>query len=142
LGGNLDCFRSHAAGMAVALRRTSHTVFRTAFAAVVLILALGQNTDLLCAWSHAVAPGMGGCVREQSNSSSLAIVAGDDCTRDTALVTFIREEGRRGSSAVEPLASSTLHAFQLAPARTLPRSLSAREQCAPAIQPRSSPLRI
>jgi hypothetical protein len=118
-------------------------VFRTAFAAVVLMLALGQNTELLCAtWCHTVAPGMGACVREQDSTASTAMVAGDECAEDVVRLTFIREEGRRGASAVEPLVPSTLHAFQLAPARSLALSLTAREQQTPAIQPGASPLRI
>jgi hypothetical protein len=71
-----------------------HHVFRAAFLSIVLTLAVGQDTSLLCeVWCRDVAPA--GCPH-QSSTTSPGVSADDSCASGfVGAVAFVREDTRR-----------------------------------------------
>jgi hypothetical protein len=88
-------------------------MFRAAMIAVLLTLAIGQNSRLVCQVlcdSHMVS--VAACAHETTDATTVGIDT--TCTVGVNAVTaFIREDGRRGSTAADPVPALTTAAFQL-----------------------------
>lgn len=74
-------------------------MFRAALLSIVLTLAAGPDAALLCGiWCHSGA-GMAGACEHQTETTSAAIIANDDCTVSGSSIVFVREDARRSTSA-------------------------------------------
>lgn len=77
----------------------SINVFRAALLSIVLTLAAGPDAALLCGiWCHS-GGGMAGTCEHQTETTSPAIIANDDCTVSRSAIVFVREDARRSTSA-------------------------------------------
>jgi hypothetical protein len=77
----------------------SISVLRAALLSIVLTLAAGPDAALLCGiWCHS-GGGMAGACEHQTETTSPAIIARDDCTVSGSAIVFVREDARRGTSA-------------------------------------------
>jgi hypothetical protein len=88
-------------GLAHILRSdvTSINVFRAAILSIVLTLAAGPNTALLCnAWCHPGEPIGNGCEYERQ-AASPRVTTNEDCKVAVGgAIAFVREEDRQGSA--------------------------------------------
>jgi hypothetical protein len=93
-------------------------MFRTAVMSIVLMLAAGQNTGMLCdAWCHRVAHMTGAC-DHLTETPAAGVVAGDDCAVSGTPIVFVREDARHSSGEQHVKAASADTPFAI-PARAL-----------------------
>jgi hypothetical protein len=87
-------------------------MFRAAMIAVLLALVIGQNARLVCGVSCDSHVSLTACAHATTEATTVVI----DATCSIALnssTAFIREDGRRGSTAVDPVPGLTVAVFQL-----------------------------
>jgi hypothetical protein len=77
----------------------SINVFRTALLSIVLTLAAGPDSALLCGTWCQSGGGMAGACQHQTETTSAAVFANADCTVSGSTIVFVREDARRGTSA-------------------------------------------
>ena len=77
----------------------SINVFRGALLSIVLTLAAGPDAALLCGTWCQSGGGMAGACQHQTETTSPAIIANDDCTISGSAIVFVREDARRSTSA-------------------------------------------
>jgi len=93
-----------------------HHVFRAAVVSIVLTLAVGQNTGLLCSvWCHPPEAATGAC-EYQHHATSPSVTGDDSCPQLRAgATTFVREDLRRGASAPDVQHNVVVRGFDFAP---------------------------
>jgi hypothetical protein len=88
-------------------------MFRAALIAVLLTLAIGQNSRLLCrVWCDSHIVSTPPCTHETTPDGTIVIDASCDVAVEETTA-FIREDRRRGSSAIDRLTLLTIAGFQL-----------------------------
>ena len=91
-------------------------MFRIAMIAVLLILAIGQNSRLVCrVWCDSEAAIITSCPHAETRSAGPIAVDATCNPLDGEAAVFIREDGRRGSSALDPVPVLAVAAFQAPP---------------------------
>jgi hypothetical protein len=91
-------------------------VFRAAVVSIVLTLAVGQDTALVCSvWCHPPEAAPGVC-EHQHQLTPLSVTGNDSCTQLAAGATvFVREDVRRGASAPDAKHGVVVAGFQFVP---------------------------
>ena len=105
------------AGAALALTGGEDPVFRAALFSIVLTLAVGPNSDLLCkVWCPDATSA--GCPH-QGSTTSPNVSADDSCSRVVVgAVGFVREDARRTAAAPDAQNALVLPRFRLVPSPT------------------------
>ena len=99
-------------------------MFRIAMIAVLLILAIGQNSRLVCrVWCGSDVVISTGCPHAETRSAGPIAVDATCNPLDGEAAVFIREDGRRGSSALDPVPVLAVAAFQVPPPAAPPAHL-------------------
>jgi hypothetical protein len=106
-------------GVLLANHGSEHQVFRVAVFSVVLSLAVGPNTTLLCrAWCDPPAAATG-CHHRGDSSDSPSLVREHHCDdRAPNSTAFLKEDVRRSRSSSNADPAITITRSQVAPART------------------------
>jgi hypothetical protein len=89
-------------------------VFRAALLSIVLTLAAGPSAALFCGVYHS-SERMAGACEHQTHTAPSGIVASDDCAVNSNPTVFVREDGRRHSSAPDVTGAVGVATFAFTP---------------------------
>ncbi len=91
-------------------------MFRIAMTAVLLILAIGESSRLVCrVWCGSDVGITASCPHPQASSAGTISVGATCSPLDGEAAVFVREDGWRGPSALDPVPVLAVAAFQLPP---------------------------
>lgn len=91
----------------------SSDMFRAALVSIVLALTLGQNATLLCrVWCQPQERANSTC-EHQPQKTSPSVTGNESCIPIEGTTPFVREDGRRGSSASDAQPSVVIAPFHL-----------------------------
>jgi hypothetical protein len=106
-------------GACLEAHRDEHAMFRTTMIAVLLTLAIGQNSGLVCRmWCDLDVVIGTACPHEETASAGRTAVNGTCNMVDGEAAVFIREDGRRGPLALDPVPVLAVAALLVPPAAT------------------------
>jgi hypothetical protein len=106
-------------GACLDTNRDEHAMFRTAMIAVLLTLAIGQNSRLVCrVWCDLDIVIATGCPHAETAPAGRMGVNATCNLVDGEAVVFIREDGPRGPSALDPVPVLSVAALLVPPAAT------------------------
>ena len=106
-------------------------MFRAALVSIVLVLTLGQNATLLCrVWCQPQERANSTC-EHQPEKTSPSVTGNESCIPIEGTTPFVREDGRRGSSASDEQPSVVTARFHL----PLPLSVAVRMNAHPLATP-------
>ena len=105
--------------------------FRAALVSIVLALTFGQNATVLCrVWCQPQERANSTCEHQPQNTSP-SVTGNESCIPIEGTTPFVREDGRRGSSASDAQLSVVIARFHL----SLPPSVAVRMNAHPQATP-------
>ena len=117
--GFFSVFFIRTIGACLEAHRDEHAMFRTTMIAVLLTLAIGQNSSLVCrVWCDLDVVIGTGCPHAETASAGQTVVNATCNLVDGEAAVFIREDGRRGPSALDLVPVLAVAALLVPPAAT------------------------